>query len=63
MRGVVISQCLRGGFLMHEGDPVGNLLLEVKVGGLVIPSIDGGRDSINSLDAVHDPRQDPSFEI
>ena len=61
--GVVISGHLGSGASMHEGNSSSDLLLEAEVGGLVVPSVDSGGDGIHSLDVMHDPCQDPGFEI
>ena len=61
--GVVISRCLGGGSLVHDGDSVGDLLLETEVGSFIIPPVNGGGDSIHTLDTLHDPCWDPSLEI
>ena len=48
---------------MHEGNLMGNLLLEAEVGSFVIPPSNGGGDSVHTLDVIHDPCWDPSLEI
>ena len=48
---------------MYKGNLVSNFLLEAEVGSFVVPSGDGGRGGIYALDTMHDPHQDPYFEI
>ena len=48
---------------MREGDLLGDLLLETKVGGFLIPEGKGGRYCIHGLDAVHDPSGDSCGEV
>ena len=48
---------------MREGDLLGDLLLETKVGGFLIPEGEGGWYCIHGLDAVHDPSGDSCGEV
>ena len=48
---------------MHESNPSSNLLLEAKVGGLLVPEGEGGWYSIHGLDAMHDPGGDSCGEV
>ena len=48
---------------MHEGNLSGNLFLETKVGGFLVPEGEGGRYSIHGLDAMHDPSGDSCGEV
>ena len=49
--------------MMHESDLSGDLLLEVKVGGFLVPEGEGGRYGIHSLDTMHDPSGDSCREV
>ena len=49
--------------MMGEGDFLGDLLLETKVGGFLVPEGEGGRYHIHGLDAVHDPSGDSCREV
>ena len=48
---------------VHEGNLLGNLLLEVKVGGFFVPEGEGGQYCIHGLDVVHDPSGDSCGEV
>ena len=48
---------------MHESDFSSDLLLEVKMGGFLVPEGEGGRYSIHGLDAMHDPSGDSCREV
>ena len=49
------SGWLRGVSSMHKGNLPSYLLLKSEVGSLFVPGSEGGRYSVHSLDAVHDP--------
>ena len=49
--------------MTRESDLSSDLLLEVKVGGFLVPEGEGGRYSIHGLDAMHDPRGDSCGEV
>ena len=48
---------------MCKGDFLGDLFLEMEVGGFFIPEGEGGRYCIHGLDAVHDPSGDSCREV
>ena len=48
---------------MCEGDLLGNLFLEMKVGSFLIPEGEGGGYSIHRLNMMHDPSGESSGEI
>ena len=48
---------------MHEGNLLGNLLLEMEVGGFLIPESEGGRYCVHGLNVVHDPSGDSCREV
>ena len=54
---------LGGVSVMHESDFSSDLLLEVKVGGFLVPEGKGGQYSIHGLDAMHDPSGDSCGEV
>ena len=54
---------LGGISVMCEGDFLGDLLLETKMGSFLIPEGEGGRYCIHGLDVVHDPSGDSHREV
>ena len=48
---------------MHESNLSGDLLLEAKVGGFLVPEGEGGGYGIHGLDAMHDPSGNSCGEV
>ena len=48
---------------MDDGNLSSDFCLKMEMGGFLVPSCDGGRNSIHSLDSLHDPDQDSSQEV
>ena len=48
---------------MHESDLSSDLLLEVEVGGFLVPEGKGGGYGVHGLDAMHDPSREPGGEV
>ena len=49
--------------MVHESDFSSDFLLEVKVGGFLVPEGKGGWYSIHGLDAMHDPSGNSCREV
>ena len=62
-RTLVIVGWLGGVSSVHEGDLLGDLLLETKVGGFFIPEGEGGGYRIHGLDAMHNPGRNSHREV
>ena len=63
MRVLVGTRWLGVVSVMHESDFLSDLLLEVKMGGFLIPEGEGGRYSVHGLDAMHDSSGDSCGEV
>ena len=48
---------------MHESNLPSDLLLEVEVGGFLVPEGESGGYGVHGLDAMHDPSGEPGGEV
>ena len=49
--------------VVHDGDLLGDLFLETKVGGFFVPEGEDGGYRIHGLDAMHNPGGDSCGEV
>ena len=63
MRVLIDMGWLGGVSMMHESNLPSDLLLEMKVGGFLVPEGEGGKYHIHGLDTMHDPSGDPCGEV
>ena len=54
---------LWGGSSVHQGNSLSNFSLKTEVGSFLIPSSNGGRDIIHSLDTLHESNGYPHREV